>query len=529
MPKGYLVFELTCHLPFVKSTQPGESPEENWLNDAISNTYLPLLRTLRRLDTKSVPFKLTFAISPTLASMLSDPVLQERFVAYLDSRIALGEREIERTSSEPGKNKLAKMYLESFLQNKSDFIGLYGMNILNGFNELQKSGKINIITTFATHCYLPFYLSYTGSIEAQIYTAISTHTNMFNSTPSGFWLPELGYRQGIEDILRKFKIDYFFTAIHAFLFGSKVPSNGIYAPVQVGESGVYAFCRDLASSMYVLSQDEGYPGEFSYREYSHDISGELGADYLGSDIVYPDGSRVNSGFKYYSNTDSYRDAKKLYDPGKVDDVIKNHAENYIYNLKKRVKKLLRYTDRPPVIVCPYDAQVFGHWWFEGISWLEAVIKELACDQELELIHPDEYLNSYKDGEKISLSFSSCGNGGYSGDWLNGSNDWIFRHIYSITDKMAELAGRFQNEVGLKRRALNHAAREVLLAQASDWPFIMKSGIAAPFAARQITEHVNNFLKIYNDLSGNSVDTEWLTTIEKKYSLFPDIDYRIFNG
>lgn len=529
MPKGYLIFELTCHLPFVKSSCPGEYSQENWLNDAVSNTYLPLLRTLHRMDIKSVPFRLTFTISPTLASMLSDPILQERFVSYLDSRIALGEKEVERTASEPEKNKLAKMYLEAFLQNKSDFIGLYGMNILNGFNELQKNGKINLITTFAAHCYLPFFQSYKSSIEAQIYTAISTHNTMFNSTPKGFWLPELGYCQGIEDILKKFNIDYFFTAVHAFLFGSKVPSNGIYAPVQVGDSGIYAFCRDLASSMYVLSQEDGYPGDFSYREYSRDISGELDADYLGRDIVYPDGSRVNSGFKYYSNTDSFRDAKHIYDPDKAAAVVKEHAENFIYNLKKRVKKLLRYTDRPPVIVCPYDAQVFGHWWLEGIDWLETVINELAADEDLALISPEEYLAEYDSGEKISLSFSSCGNGGYSGDWLNGSNDWIYRHIYSITDKMTELANRFPDEGGLKRRALNHAAREVLLAQASDWPFIMKSGIAAPFAAKQVKEHVTSFLKIYNDLSGNSVDTEWLTTIERKDSLFPDIDYHIFRG
>ena len=116
MAKGYLIFELNCHLPFVKSSRPGEYPEENWLNDAISNTYLPLLRTMRRLDTKSVPFKLTFTISPTLASMLADTILQERFVSYLDSRIALGEKEVERTASEPDKNKLAKMYLETLLQ-----------------------------------------------------------------------------------------------------------------------------------------------------------------------------------------------------------------------------------------------------------------------------------------------------------------------------------------------------------------------------------------------------------------------------
>lgn len=527
MHKGYLVFELTCHLPFIKPDNQFEEPAENWLNDAISHTYLPLLRSLNRIDADSIPFKLTFTISPTLASMLSDPVLQERFVKYIDSRIALGEREVIRTADDKSKNALAKRYLEHFKQDKYDFTELYGMNILDGFKTLQKNDRINIITTFASHCYLPFFKSYNKNIEAQIYTALSTHNMIFNCNTKGFWLPELGYTPGIENVLKKYKIDYFFTAIHAFLFGSKIPANGIYAPVKVGDSGVYAFCRDLASSMYVLSQNQGYPGDFAYREYTHDISSELSAKQLGNAISYPDGTIVNSGYKYYANTDSYLDATKIYNPDSASKVVKEHAENFIYNLKKRVKKLLRYTDRPPVIVCPYDAQVFGHWWYEGIDWLEAVIRNLAQDEDLALIYPDEYLYTYKTQESILLSYSSCGNGGYSGDWLNGSNDWIYRHIFSIVDKMSELAKRFPNENGLKRRALNHAAREVLLAQSSDWPFIMKCGTSVPFAVKQLKEHINNFLKIYNDLSGNNVDTEWLTTTEKKNSLFPDLDYRIF--
>jgi len=527
MHKGYLIFELTCHLPFVKPDKPFENAEENWLNDAISHTYLPLLRSLNRIDADAIPFKLTFTISPTLASMLVDPVLQERFVKYIDSRIELGEHEVVRTADDKAKNALAIRYLEQFKQDKRDFTELYGMNILDGFKTLQKSGCVNIITTFASHCYLPFFKSYGSNIEAQIYTALSTYNMLFNSDTRGFWLPELGYAPGIENILRKFKIDYFFTAVHAFLFGNTIPTNGIYAPVKVGDSGVHAFCRDLASSMYVLSQTGGYPGDFVYREYYHDISSELSAGQLGSAIVYPDGTVVKSGYKYYANTDSYLDATNIYDFASASRVVKEHAENFIYNLKKRVKKLLRYTNRPPVIVCPYDAQVFGHWWYEGIDWLEAVIRTLALDEDLALIYPDEYLCMYKTEESISLSHSSCGNGGYSGDWLNGSNDWIYRHIFSVVDKMSELAKRFEDESGLKRRALNQAAREVLLAQSSDWPFILKGGTASPFAARQLKGHIDNFLKIYNDLSGNNIDTEWLTTTEKKNGLFQDLDYRIF--
>lgn len=526
MHKGYLVLELTCHLPYVKHIEEKKYPEENWLNNAVADTYLPLLRALKRLDSENVPINLTIVVSPTLAAMLSDELLQSRLEKFLSERIALGEKEVERTAFSPDLRRNAEMYLERFRTDFSDFTGLYGRNVLNGFRDLERKKKINIITTCASHCYMPLYASCPEMLEAQIYTAINSHNRIFNKDTKGFWLPELGYYPGIEKILRKYRIEYFFTAIHSFLFGSRLPHNGIYAPVNVDDSGVFAFCRDLASGTYILSGEDGYPGDFSYRNFSGDISGELGYDYPGY-LSYSDGSRVNSGFKYYSNSSGFGPGEGIYNRERALSVVEKHADNFIYNIRKRVKSLLRYTDRPPVIVCPMDASVLGHWWFEGTDWLECLIRKLASDDELSLIYPSEYLYTYKNLESVSLSYSSVGNGGYSGDWLNGSNDWIYTHIYSIIDKMKELVVRFPDESGLRQRALNQAAREVLLSQASDWPFIMRSGIAAPYAGMRFREHISNFLKVYNDLSGNTVDTEWLTGVEKKTGIFKDIDYRIF--
>lgn len=526
MHKGFLVFELTCHLPFVKHMEEGIYPEENWLNNAVSDTYLPLLRALNRLDRDNIPVNLTLVVSPTLSSMLKDELLQERYIKFLKNQIALGEKEVARTADTPDIRKNAEMYLASYRQDLEDFTETYGKDILSGFRKLEKKKRINIITTCASHCYMPVYTSCPDMLEAQIYTAINSHNRVFNEDTKGFWLPELGYCPGIEKILRKYKIEYFFTAVHSFLFGSRLPHNGIYAPVNVDNTGVYAFCRDLASSRFLLSHDEGYPGDFSYRDYSKDITSEVDAGYLGS-LVYPDGSRVNSGYKYHSNSSAFGPGKGIYNRERAATVVEKHADNFIYNIRKRVKSLLQYTDRPPVIVCPADASVFGHWWFEGVDWLETVIRKLASDDELALIYPSEYLYTYKNLESVSLSYSSVGNGGYSGDWLNGSNDWIYTHIYSSIDKMKELVARFPDEGGLRRRALNQAAREVLLAQSSDWPLIMKSGIAAPYAGMRFREHIGNFLKIYNDLSGNAVDTEWLTGVEKKNSVFSDVDYMMF--
>jgi 1,4-alpha-glucan branching enzyme len=95
--------------------------------------------------------------------------------------------------------------------------------------------------------------------------------------------------------------------------------------------------------------------------------------------------------------------------------------------------------------------------------------------------------------------------------------------------MQELIRRFPNETGLKERALNQAAREVLLSQASDWPFIMRAGTTVPYAVRRVKEHIYNFTTIYDALFRGTVSPEWLTRLERKNNIFPNIDYRIFNA
>ena len=172
--------------------------------------------------------------------------------------------------------------------------------------------------------------------------------------------------------------------------------------------------------------------------------------------------------------------------------------------------------------------LFGHWWFEGPQWLEFLIRKIHSEGEnIILATPSDYLSENRSFHVGTPSFSSWGNNGYAEVWLDGSNDWIYRHVHKAIERMSELVARFPNETGLKQRTLNQAAREVLLSQASDWPFIMKTGTAVQYATRRIKEHLFNFNKIYDGLCRNSVKTEWLTNLEKKDNLFSDIDYRLF--
>jgi 1,4-alpha-glucan branching enzyme len=123
--------------------------------------------------------------------------------------------------------------------------------------------------------------------------------------------------------------------------------------------------------------------------------------------------------------------------------------------------------------------------------------------------------------------SSWGERGYANMWLDGSNDWIYRHLHKCADLMVGLAREFNEVEPLKRRALNQAARELLLAQSSDWAFIMKTGTMVDYAVRRTKEHLLRFLKLHGQVRNGTIDEGWLTYVEGKNNIFPELDYRVY--
>jgi 1,4-alpha-glucan branching enzyme len=523
--KGYLGFILHAHLPFVRHPEYERFLEEDWLFEAISETYLPLLRMFNRLKSDGVSFRLTLSVSPTLSDMLADNLLQKRYIMHLQRLIELGEKEVERCTGDPDYAPLAEMYLDLYRTNLKDFNETYRGNILTAFRAFEKEGYLEIITTAATHSFLPLYQNYPEAVDAQIKSAIISHGRNFGTRPSGFWLPECGYYPGLEKVLKSCDLSYFFTAAHGILLADRKPRYGVYAPMQL-PNGVNAFGRDYPSSDAVWSSIDGYPGDFVYREFYRDIGYDLPLEYIGP-YIHDSSVRVYTGYKYCAVTGTGND-KKPYRPEPALLKAEEHAENFLYNRRKQVKKLESLMDRAPFIICPYDAELFGHWWFEGIHWLEHLFRQLSDEEsDLGMLTPSDYLKNFSDQQEGTPSFSSWGNKGYAEVWLDGKNDWIYRHIHKALERMVGLVDRYPDESGLKERVLNQAAREVLLSMASDWPFIMKTGTAVPYAEKRIREHLHNFNFIYENLCRNTVNTEWLTRIEKKNNVFPDIDYRLF--
>ncbi len=520
-----LALVLNAHLPFVRHPEYPVFLEERWLFEALSETYLPLLRVFHQLEEDGIPFRLTMSFSPTLASMLTDPLLQERYRQYLDLQLELAERELVRTEGGPS-NKTARLYRQLHLHNQGDFNEVYQGNILRGFSYFQKKGHLEIITSAATHAFLPLYQNHPEAIEAQLQIASETHTRLFGRPSKGLWLPECAYFPGLERDLKQHKFEYFFAPAHAVLNAKDFPKSGIFAPLSL-PGGVLAFPRDMESTNALWSPDRGYPADPVYRDFYRDIGFDLDLNYLRPYMPGTD-DRLATGFKYHAVTGP-TDQKVLYDPDKAKARVSEHVRNFLYNRGLHAGRIADAGfEGVPLLVCPFDAELFGHWWFEGVMWLDAFFRQVASPATgVNLVLPSDFLVDEAQFQRTEMAFSSWSAGGYAEAWLDGSNDWIYRHTFKAVDRMVELVGRFPDVQGRKQRALNQAAREVLLSQASDWPLIIKSGTTVGYAERRVKEHIANFTRIYESLSSNTMDTEWLTTLEKRNNLFPDLDYKVF--
>jgi 1,4-alpha-glucan branching enzyme len=298
---------------------------------------------------------------------------------------------------------------------------------------------------------------------------------------------------------------------------------GVYAPVYC-PSGVAAFGRDPESSKQVWSSVEGYPGDYDYREFYRDIGYDLDLGYIGPH-VHRDGIRIDTGFKYYRVTGK-GDQKALYGPERAVEKAEMHAEDFVANREAQVSHLGQLMDRKPLIVAPFDAELFGHWWFEGPVWLDYVIRKVASGRrKVRLVTLSEYLEEYPTNEVATPCMSSWGDKGFSEVWLNGSNDWIYPHLHWAARKI-EACGR-QDATGPAKRALDQAVRELLLAQASDWAFMINAGTMVEYASKRTRGHLSRLHRLLADAENDKIDEAWLATIESRDNIFPDLDFRTF--
>lgn len=525
MMKGTVAMILHAHLPFVRHPEHTNFLEERWLFEAISETYIPLLDTFDQLTKEGHDFRITMSITPPLLSMLTDDLLQKRYIDYLKKLIHLSEKEMDRTINDPEINRLAIMYHSKYNHDLYIFREVYLCDLVSAFKKFQDAGKLEIMASAATHGFLPLLGLSQQAVNAQISVGVQTYEKYFSRKPRGIWLPECGYAPQIETALKQNGIEYFISEAHGVLFANPKPVFGTYAPIVTPEGSV-VFGRDMESSKQVWSSSEGYPGDVDYREFYRDIGFELDYEYV-KDYISSDGTRIHTGIKYRRITGKTED-KQPYNPMWAKNKAEMHASNFLFNREKQIEHLHHIMDRPPIIVCPYDAELFGHWWYEGPYWLYSLLKKInTVETNFKTITLSEYLDQNPIMQVASPCPSSWGLNGYNEVWLNNTNDWIYRHIHKSTERMVQLAKENKKAQGLKKAALNQAARELLLAQSSDWAFIMKAGTMVPYAEKRTNEHIGRFTKLYHDILEDTIDPQWLKEIEEKDNIFPELDYSVF--
>src|SRR5438105_4646663 len=309
MPAGYLCLVLHAHLPYVRHPEYDDFLEEDWLYEAITETYLPILEMMDCLERDGVEWRLTMSVTPTLAGMLADPLLQYRYVRHLDNLISLCTKELERTRWHPEFFRLAQMYMDMLMRSREVFVNQYGNNLVAGFRRFFDTGKLELITCCATHGFLPLMPNDTAA-RVQVELGAREFERHFGRRPKGIWLAECGYRAGVDELLREAGIQYFFTDTHGILFANPRPRFGVYAPILCPTSGVAVLARDTESSRQVWSSIEGYPGHPNYREFYRDIGFDLDFEYLKPHL-HEIGIRSNLGIKYHKITGDVDLADKL--------------------------------------------------------------------------------------------------------------------------------------------------------------------------------------------------------------------------
>jgi 1,4-alpha-glucan branching enzyme len=238
------------------------------------------------------------------------------------------------------------------------------------------------------------------------------------------------------------------------------------------------------------------------------------------------GTRKFSGVKYHRITGP-TDEKELYDPVVAERVAEAQAVHFIEERRRQICEISA-AGFNPIVVVPFDAELFGHWWFEGPRFLEQFIRQAASERDFHLSTPSEYLAANPTQQIIEPAASTWGENGYFEVWLNPTNAWIYPHLYIGVQRMGEVARRHaENCSPLADRVLKQLARELLLAQSSDWAFLMKTGTAREYATKRTIDHLSRFNRLHDQFVTNNVDEEFLRECEWRDNLFPNLNWRYY--
>jgi 1,4-alpha-glucan branching enzyme len=555
MKQGYFTFVLHSHLPYVR--EAGRWPHgEEMIHEAVAETYVPLLNALFDLKHEGIEPRLTIGLTPILLEQMADRDVREHFEVYLQEEIEVARADVKRFDSKGEQRlmELAEFYVRWYQGIMDSYEHRFGRDVIGAFRRLRDDGNLDVITSAATHGYLPL-LDRDSSIYGQLKIGLETTRRHLGHAPYGIWLPECGYRPGysveangetydkpgIEGFLSELNLLYFFTDSHVIEGGKMLgkvvddvhgPYGGVperhlvvqeddrpkaierttLQPYYVQSTRVAVYGRDARTGTQVWSAKQGYPGYHVYREFHR--------------------KDPTSGLQYWRVTGADVDLsdKDLYDPDAALAHTGAQADHFAGLVTDIARQYYAQHRRPGVIVSAYDTELFGHWWFEGVEWLKGVLRRLAANADVGLTTANEYLEKFPPREVLTLPESSWGTGGSHWTWLNPETEWMWPFIHNAERRMEQLVAENPSAEGWRLAALNQVARELVLLQSSDWPFLITTGQAKEYATARFQQHMARFNRLAMILESGRFGSDEERFLETTASLdnpFPTMDYRVF--
>ena len=527
---------LHSHLPYVRGA--GRWPHgEEWIHEAILGTYLPLLVLLHDLRAESVPYRITIGLTPTLIEQLADPDICARFITYADDQIRRAELDAWDfgVAGAAARQAVAEFYRGSYTRLKQAFTQRFGRDLVGAFADLARTGEVEILTSAATHGYLP--LLDPRSVEAQLTVGLASTRRLTGLEPTGIWLPECAYKPGLERVLERHGFTHFFTDA-ALIQGREVaraaksfrsrradrhsgagavvavvedrdtlidPAVDLFRPYLVADSAVAAVSRHPEISGQVWSAAQGYPGDPFYREFHRKDD--------------------RSGLRYWRVTDTTVDLgnKAEYEVSRAADRVREHARHFSASIREELAAHRQATGRDGMLVTTFDSELFGHWWFEGIDWLGLVLRELGdiattVAGRLEVQPPRE---------RVALAEGSWGKNNDHSTWMAPQTEWMWEGIHAAVARVGAVANDPPRDA-FRKRAADHALRELLLLESSDWPFLVTTGQAGDYASERFRSHAQRLARSLELAAhGTGDDQTELRSLEWADNPFPDARIEAF--
>ncbi|MEI7772313.1 MAG: 1,4-alpha-glucan branching protein domain-containing protein [Chloroflexales bacterium] len=486
----FVAFLIIAHAPYLR--RAGQQPAgEEPLHELIAQGLMPLLDMLGDLQVTGLGPRVAMACSPLLIEQLADPVVQKHFLLWMDERLARRSEDLRRFEVEDDHHGsyLARFYLEWSRQGLHSFVNRYNRNLAQRLRELVAARVIEPLAGAASHAYLPL-LGREESARAQIeYGAL--HTARSLGRPEGMWLPGSGWRTGIEGAISDVGVRY------VVVDPASIPPDAGPGPVRVDGRKLIAIAPSEQIARHIWTPELGYVGDPLYR----DPSDPGGYQAIGLGAPQP------------------------YDPYHALRRAQEHASHFVSMLVAESER------RPPadMLLVLLDASLIGATWFEGPTWLQAVMTLCATHPALSLTTPGEHLRGLRPRQHATLLAGSWGEGGHP-PWQSPSSASYWQAIQAAEEEMVQIAAEFPSAEADQERALNQAARELMLAQTSDWP----EALVATGHAGEQRERWQIYLKRFEQLTDMArlahigpSDRFLLDQLEELDGPFPTLNYRMF--